>query len=367
MRQIGAFSEEVLAAEFVQRLHKEHITALVEEDDGSFVVWVHDEGHIKHAKQLYQELKKDGFKELSSQEFIKKSRVVPKVEISPLPSKKSDVEKPFYQPFITKILIFLCAFVYLYGVVQEYKQKEKLPGMLGMSKFATYLLIDYPESIVLTKELIEKYGFERVKNNTLPKEALPLVKELNADVPWMGVYNIILSPKENRHKLWQGELFSDVKKGEVWRLFSPAILHRDLLHFLFNVLWLAVLGRMVEMNMGRVKFSFFVLTAALISNVCQYFITGPFFMGISGVVAAFIGYIWVRKKRAPWEVYDLQKQMMTFFMIYIFGLVGVQVIIFLLSYFQVYSVPFSIANTAHVIGFFTGAFFGRTGWLAKRV
>jgi GlpG protein len=367
VRQIGAFSEEILAAKFVQRLRKEHITALVEEDSGSFVVWVHDEGHIGQAKKVYEELEKDGFKGLSSEQIAEKPVRMPQPNIPPPPGLKSAAEKPFYQPFITKILIFLCAFVYLSGVVQEYKQKEKLPGMLGMSKLATYLLIDYPESAIITKELIEKYGFENVKTNTLPDSSSPLVKEFNAYTPWMGVYNIILSPKQDQERLWKGERFSDVKKGQVWRLFSPAIVHRDLLHFLFNVLWLAILGRMVEMNMGRIKYSFFVLSVALITNICQYFITGPFFMGISGVVAAFIGYIWVRKKRAPWEVYDLQKQMMTFFLIYIFGLMAIQGIIFLLSYFQIYTVPLHIANTAHVVGFLVGAFFGRIGLLAKRV
>ncbi|MCH9617020.1 MAG: Rhomboid protease GlpG [Chlamydiia bacterium] len=367
MRQIGAFSKEVEAAKFVQRLRKDHITALVEEDNGSFVIWVHDEGHIKQAKKIYQKMEKDGFKDLANEEIVNKPNPMAQSNIPPPPGPKNTAQRPFYQPYITKLLIFLCAFVYLYGVVQEYKEKEKLSGMLGISRLATYLLIDYPKSTIITKELVEKYGLENVKNNTLPESSIPLIKEFNAYTPWVGIYNIVLSPKQGQDRLWKGERFSDIKKGQVWRLFSPAILHRDLLHFLFNVLWLAILGRMVEMNMGRVKFSLFVLSVALVTNVCQYFITGPFFMGISGVVCAFIGYIWVRKKRAPWEIYDLQKQMMTFFLIYIFGLLAIQGIIFLLSYFQIYTVPLRIANTAHVVGFLIGAFFGRIGLLAKRV
>ena len=364
MRQIGEFSDEQVAASFVRRLRQEHITALVEEDNGSYLIWVHEEGHIKLARNIYEELKKNDFKDLPR---IEKPQRPPGNNMPPPPPKKGGPGGVLYQPYITKFFLFVCTFVYVLGLMQEYKTKEKLPGMLGLSKLGTYLLIDFPESAVITKELVDTYGFEKVKDGDLPVSAQPLIKKFNAYTPWMGVYNILVSSDRVKERLWTGEMFGDIKKGQIWRLFTPAVLHRELLHFLFNILLLAVLGRMVEFNMGRIKYTLFILLTGIAANLAQYMISGPFFMGISGVIAAFIGYIWVRRKRAPWEMYGIQKQTMTFFLIYIFGLLGIQGIIFLLDFFQVYAVPFHIANTAHVAGFLMGALFGCTRLFAKRV
>ena len=144
-------------------------------------------------------------------------------------------------------------------------------------------------------------------------EAAPLVQEFGKHPPWMGVYNIMLAPKDHRAILWKGEFLSKVRHGQIWRLFTPVILHIGFLHLLFNMLWLVVLGKMVEFNMGRIRFVLFILVSGIFSNLCQYIMTGPLFLGISGVLAAFIGYIWVRKKIAPWEVYFIRKETLYFF------------------------------------------------------
>lgn len=364
VRQIGAFESSELATKFVGFLKQKHITALIEEDQGSFVVWVHDEGHIKRAKNIYDEMEKESFKSLSSFE-APPPPLPPSSDVPPDINKKREPKKLVFSPIVTNILLFLCTFVYVFGLFQEYREKEKFPGVLGISKLGTALLIDYPESFVIAKELMERYGVKNVVDSTLPQEAEPMIKELNALVPWVGIYHIFLSKAKDRDSLFDAKLFGDVRKGEVWRLFTPAIYHRELLHFLFNMLWLMVLGKMVEFNTGRVKFSLLVVLAAVVANVSQYFISGPVFMGFSGVVTAFIGYVWVRKKRAPWEMYNLQGGVMVFLLVYIFGLFGLQGIFFALQYFNVYSIPFHIANTAHVVGFSVGAFLAKTNLLAK--
>ena len=41
-------------------------------------------------------------------------------------------------------------------------------------------------------------------------------------------------------------LFEKIRQGELWRLFTPCILHRDFLHILFNMIWVWILVKQIE-------------------------------------------------------------------------------------------------------------------------
>ena len=50
---------------------------------------------------------------------------------------------------------------------------------------------------------------------------------------------------------------------------------------------------------GSPFISTFVLITAIISNLSEYLVTGPFFGGMSGVVYALFGYVWIKSKFDP--------------------------------------------------------------------
>ncbi len=347
MRKVGEFKKEIRAKEFAEFLLKKNITSLLEEDQGIYAVWVHDEGHIEQAKKYFDDFSK--VKGFISNPFIKE-----KTEKSP-----TNLKLIRSNGYVTRGLIVICSLIFALGVFQTYAKADTNNSLKSFPPIVKALIIDYPQQSRILDQLIDKYGAEKVKANTLPEEAQSLIKEHNTNAPWIGIYNILLSSKENRKDLWDGKLFGDVRRGEVWRLFTPAILHTGLLHLLFNILWLSLLGRMIEFNIGKLRLILFILFTALISNVCQYLISGPYFMGISGVLSAFIGFIWVRKKIAPWEVYLVSKQTLYFFMIFILGFLALQIAAFFLQLFSIYSIPLAIANTAHISGFLVGLFVGR--------
>jgi GlpG protein len=91
-------------------------------------------------------------------------------------------------------------------------------------------------------------------------------------------------------------LFPEVRAGEVWRLWSPMIIHFGLPHILFNMMWLFQLGSMIESVHGTNRFAVLIAVFALGSNVLQYLFAGPFFGGMSGVNYGLIGYVWMRGK-----------------------------------------------------------------------
>jgi GlpG protein len=98
-----------------------------------------------------------------------------------------------------------------------------------------------------------------------------------------------------------------VMQGEIWRVFTPALLHMSFLHILFNMLWFKDLGYAIEFSFGKYFLIKFILITAFISNILQFASHGPSFGGMSGVLYGMLGFIWVYKNLNPNFEYSLPK------------------------------------------------------------
>src|SRR5262249_32793246 len=124
-------------------------------------------------------------------------------------------------------------------------------------------------------------------------------------------------------------------------------------------LWFILLGNQIEFRIGSVRYLLFILITGILSNTAQYLMSGPFFMGLSGIVVGMAAFIWARQQIAPWEGYLLHRFTLIFLAIFVIGMFVLQVLFFFMQIFGKLEMPFGIANTAHLVGGITGYLLGR--------
>src|SRR5687768_9348412 len=123
------------------------------------------------------------------------------------------------------------------------------------------------------------------------------------------------------NELWISETqmtFSEILRGEVWRLFTPILIHGDWLHVALNALCLLVLGGMVERRHGSLRLGFLILLFAAISNVAEYLTSGPLFGGLSGMIYGLFGYVWLRGRVDPASGFELPTHIVTLMILWFF-------------------------------------------------
>ncbi len=296
MRRIGHLQDETQARCFADFLYGEGIESQVDPGpEHSWEIWVLDDTHVDGAKSLLDEFRRHP----DEPRLLKASRAAAK-------QRQLDLEKA-----IPRRARVIDARTILYS--------PPVPlGAVSMTLIAV--------SVVAA-----------------------LFTRLGAEDRFVQPLSITQYQHDGEYLRWNGGL-PEVRRGQVWRLFTPIFLHFGILHILFNMLWLRDLGSMLEARKGSWKLLLLVLVFAGMSNFAQYLMSGPNFGGMSGVVYGLLGYIWMQGKFNSASRLSLQPQTVTFMVAWFFlcltGLVG------------------PIANTAHAIGLTLGITWG---FLAARL
>lgn len=154
-------------------------------------------------------------------------------------------------------------------------------------------------------------------------------------------------------------VFGGLESGHYWRLVTPIFLHFGLVHFLFNAIWLGMLGGRIEKHAGALHFFLLVTTIAVASNMGQYLWTHSVrFGGLSGVIYGLLGYLWMHHWLARDEVYALPRELLGFMLAWlVIGMTGALDVL----------LGVGIANAAHFVGLLTGMSLGLLiGFIASR-
>ena len=129
--------------------------------------------------------------------------------------------------------------------------------------------------------------------------------------------------------------------SEPWRFITPALFHYSLLHIAFNTMWWWQLGGQIEKILGLKVIITLFLVSAIASNVSQFYVSGPAFGGLSGVVYAVLGFVWWFGYLNPGKGIELSRPIIGFMLFWL-----------VLGYTDF--MPINVANTAHLVGLISG-------------
>lgn len=371
MRLIGNLENENDARRITSFLKKKgiesHSDPAFDANTGhiSYQVWVVDEDRIEEAKKDFEQFLQEPTNALFDSPVLEEAPN--NSEETVLPEAKA-VPRQAPSPFTT-FIIALCSFIFLLNLLEEYPiLKEGLSEKTFLiTPIQSALLFDLPPAIEQLEKIIQTHEISYdQKIDTLPLEVQTELKALERVPFWRGAYEwVVLKIKGQDTSLAEGPLFQKILQGQVWRLISPIFLHGEILHILFNMIWVWILCRPIEQRIGVFRLLILTLVVAIGSNIAQYLMSGPFFIGYSGVVLGLAGFTWVRERIAPWEGYPIGSATMLFLLLFIGGMFLLQTASFFLQIFTTLDFSPNIANTAHITGALIGMCLAKLSFFAE--
>jgi len=385
MRLIGTFETEKQAFAFYSFLLKEGVQNIYESYADSqsgkrkYRLWIYDEDDFQVANDWLEHYKlhpeDPQFQEIgaslaSAPPPPQYSETTKEEEAKWQSTPPLQVKVRSLHVTLTHFVLFLCAAVFLWNSMQK-EQMEKNKGILAAymahTSIEKELLFDYPAYFHNIDAVVEKYADKDLQDSKqIPAPMKDALEKAEETPSWRGLYPFILSvKKEGWKKASSVSLFEKIRHGQVWRLFTPCLLHFDFLHILFNMAWAWILGKQIEERIHWKKMGLMILIIGIVSNTAQYMMSGPSFLGFSGVILGMAGFIWMRQRRAPWEGYTISRMVLLFLLLFVLAMVVLGFLTFTLKLFSVLEVTPIIANTAHVIGGMCGILLGRLPFFAR--
>ncbi len=347
MRLIAQFLSKPEATAFSDFLHFSKISNQCEAGSDQFQVWVHNEEDVIHSLELYQQFAL----------HPKDSRFVTKKKEEP---KK--VTSKFFP--ITYVMLALCCLVFAFNMLQERTNKSLINGLTPIQRA---LLFDDPKAVESLNGLMGTHGLSSLEEVNEAPVAVQKAFQGAMNIPfWKGFFVLALERVQKQVSV-PAPLFEKIQDGQVWRFITPIFMHQDLLHIFFNMAWLLMLGRQIEIRLKKSRVLLLILLLAIFSNTSQYLMSGPYFLGFSGVITGLAGFIWARQTKAPWEGYQVQRASLTFLFYFVLILFFISVVCFILNALGWADFNSSMANTAHISGGLLGLLLGRCSFFARRL
>ncbi len=314
MRQIGSLPDQAEAKRFAAYLITQGITAHAEEDHGSWLIWVRDEDLLAEAAEAFAEFQRDpnspryeGAVRAASARLAEEERLRRKTQRRIVAMGERWRRQQTGRTPLVSTVIGLCVLVFFLT-------------NLGNPATSVY------QTLAFVNPLYEV-----------------------RDTEW------------NRHD-WQDRAV-DIRNGQVWRLFTPAVMHGTLMHLAFNMIMFYLFASQIERRRGAWRLLGLILFTGVVSNAAQGLAPTDWgtlagthrFLGLSGVVYGLLGYLWMKTVYDPGSGLYVNGGTVMFLVIWMMlGITG-----------ALGAIGLPIANLAHAVGMLSGMAVGYFPVLAR--
>jgi len=232
MRLIGNLSDQDLAFSFSNFLKSKKIPNSIEpyfnEQDAkaNYEIWVHDEDQVDDAIGYFEQFQKDPDDSKYKIEIqpADETSTPPEEEVQPKPERP----KPKSVHAMTFFWIALCGLVYLINFMQEVNiSKGKDVKFVALTPIQFYMLYDIPTILIKLNDWINTYQVQpNQKSEDLPPDAKAALDKIENIPTWRGAYDYVVFKliKKDKRDRFGPPTFEKIGQGEVWRVFTPAIL-----------------------------------------------------------------------------------------------------------------------------------------------
>ncbi len=265
---------------------------------------------------------------------------------------------------VRRLIVLVCIVLFVWNAVEERAMRIKLGqkdiGIL-LTPVQRALFFDYPHAYSVIEKWAEDHQITSLEDTQdLSSADRVFSRRLKGLAFWKGVWDWWMEGKPHV------SLFEKIREGQIYRVFTPCLLHRDVMHITLNLLAFWVLAQMLERRIKPLRMVALFLLMGCIANVAQYLAGGPFFMGISGIVVGMVCFIWMRQRVAPWEGYPLHAMSFILLVVLVVLMWSAELVAMALYWVKgapVFTVP--IANTAHIVGGLVGILCGKSAVFAR--
>lgn len=171
--------------------------------------------------------------------------------------------------------------------LKDIRQDDNLAGLFPKLKTLTLKKTDDVENFIkLTNDINEKSEADNKEYERIFKPKRIVITNI------LVVLNIIMfALTMTIPKLANMFILNPiaVRNGEVYRLLTSTFMHASILHLVFNMYALSIIGKQVETFLGKTKFLLVYLFSGLTGSLLSCAITNSYSLGASGAIFGLMG------------------------------------------------------------------------------
>ena len=171
--------------------------------------------------------------------------------------------------------------------LKDIRQDDNLAGLFPKLKTMTLKKTDDVENFIkLTNDINEKSEADNKEYERIFKPKRIVITNI------LVVLNILMFALTMTIPKLANMFILDpnaVRNGEVYRLLTSTFMHASILHLVFNMYALSIIGKQVETFLGKPKFLLVYLFSGLTGSLLSCAITNSYSLGASGAIFGLMG------------------------------------------------------------------------------